>query len=214
MSKMRFLLVLTVLAGCQPPFMFSAGFNADPVDAPPAASPPGDPPGDAIAHTGAVRVVNSPIAGSNAVALDRGSTAPSSIDMVVSGGPHVKGEYRVSWRAYAESFLAPLTISLLSSSGRAAFRATYQHGQYTFATGSGPEEVGPIVPLNSPHTFVIVVDVATKTMIITLNGVTMPARPFVDPAFEDVKRLRFEYAADGGQAAAGTYVIDFATLRK
>ena len=219
MSKLCVLLVSAATAlsatACQPPYMFSAGFNADPVGAPPPASPPGDPPGDAIAYTGDVRVVNSPVAGSHAVLLERGAASPASaIDMVVSGGPHTSGEYRVSWRAHAEAFAAPLTISLLSSSGQAAFRATYQHGQYTLTTGSGAETVGPLLPLNSPHTFVIVADVTTKTMIVTLNGVTMPARRFVDAGFEDLKRLRFEYAAPAGEGAAGTYVIDFATVRK
>ena len=219
MRKKRLLLLPAVFAltaaGCQPTFIFSAGFNADAVGAPPPAAPPGDPPGDAIAYTGAVTVINSPVVGSGAAQVDRGSAPPAaSIEMVASGGPHANGEYRISWRAYAEAFRAPLTISLLSSSGRAAFRATYQDGQFTFATGSGPETVGPIIPVNTPHTFVIIADVTTKTMIINLNGVTMPARPFVDSAFEDVKRLRFEYAAATLEAHAGKYAIDFATMRK
>ena len=209
------LAVITLAAGCQQAWIFSANFDADPVGAPPPASPPGDPPGDAIAYTGAVSVINSPAAGSNAALVDRGSTpTATTIDMIASGGPHTCGTYRVSWRAHTEAYLAPLTISLLSSSGKIAFQATFQHAQYRFTTGSGSETVGPLLALNAPHTFTITVDMATKTMIINLNGVAMPLRPFVNTDFEDLKRLRFEYAAAVLEANAGKYVIDVATMRK
>jgi len=215
------LIALGFFTGCTN-IVFEDNFGLDTVGGKPIAPPPGPPVGDdLIMNVGdigdiekGISVINSVLA-SKAVQIRKSQTAGTIFECITAGGPYTDGRYRARYKAYSKSFvpspgatIESLVTTIVSSSGNLAFKLSLSDAQYKLASGDDPDETLSVgYAIGSPQIILIDIDMNIKRFWLKIDGVDVAQkRKFLDPDFDDVHSLRFEYLARN--MTQGYYVVD------
>lgn len=223
--KTRTIFVLLAIAisvtGCAT--IFNDNFEADVIGHPPSASPAGNPPDDSLNIQGlpsSITVINSIPLGSKSVKIDRtGTTRPPQVvlECVAGGGPHISGNYFVSYKAYSINVdPVPLTTTMKSSGGQNAFQLILTGGNYHLLSGDDlDEELPGGYAANVVHSISIRIDMNARRFWLNIDGADVASeKSFLDADFADVHLLRFEYPLQLIEALQEIYVIDDILIRK
>jgi hypothetical protein len=211
--------ILLFFAGCG--VIFYDDFQNDVVGNPPSTSPPGGAPNDSLKLQGppnSIIVINSVPLSSKAVKIERTSQLPqTSLECVTDDGPHTSGKYSIRYKAYSGNVNSEpsLTTSVKSSDGKTAFKLILGGGNFTLTSGDGIETLPAGYSANVAHSLEISIDMDSNKFGIDINGTSVASgKPFLDPGFNDLRLLRFEYPEPLLEGFPGYYVMDLIIIQK
>jgi len=210
---------LVFCTGCG--VIFYDDFENDVVGTPPSTSPPGGAPNDSLNLQGppnSIIVINSTPLNSKAVKIERTSQLPqTSLECVTDDGPHTSGKYSIRYKAYSGNVNSEpiLTTSVKSSDGKTAFELILGGGNFKLSSGDGIQTLPTGYSANVAHSIEISIDMDSNKFDIDLNGSNIASgKPFLDPGFNDLRILRFEYPEPLLEALPGYYVVDLIIVQK
>ena len=181
--------------------IFQDNFESDVVGSTPSASPAGNPTDDTLLFPAGsnmyVSVLNSTSHGSRAARINRGSSSDVVLGCITGSGSHSSGTYLVTFKAYSaeeSGLVPPMTISVKSSSDKAALRLIVDDGQYRLVSGDGTEILTVGYTVNVSDTIKLKIDMANGKISVDINGTSVADnKPFLETNFEDVRELNFKY---------------------
>jgi hypothetical protein len=211
--------VIIFCTGCG--VIFYDDFEKDVVGNAPSTSPPGGAPNDSLNLQGPpniIVVINSAPLNSKAVKIERTSQLPqTALECVTDDGPHTSGKYSIRYKAYSGNVNAApsLTATVKSSDGKRAFELILTGGDFKLSSGNGIQTLPIVYSANVVHSIEISIDMDSKNFGIDLNGTAAASgKPFLDPGFNDVRILRFEYPEPILESLPGYYVVDLIVIQK
>ncbi len=211
--------VLVFCTGCG--VIFYDDFEKDVVGTPPSTSPPGGAPNDSLNLQGppnSIIVINSAPLSSKAVKIERTSQLPQTfLECVTDDGPHTSGKYSIRYKAYSGNVNSEpiLTTSVKSSDGKTAFELILGGGNFKLLSGDGIQTLPTGYSANVAHSIEISIDMDSNKFGIDLNGSNIASgKPFLDPDFNDLRVLRFEYPEPLLEGLPGNYVVDLIIVQK
>lgn len=211
------MIFFAALAACRT--IFHADFNTDIVGEIPSSMPAGNPPDDRLVSQGSkggVIVIQSDLISSKAVSLDRMSAPPATVLTAYPvNGPHIKGTYSISFKAYGLADESGLSICVLSKSERKAFAMVYRSGFYTLSSGNGNGRLPGTYSPGTVHDLMFKIDMTRKRFSLAINGNTLASdHRFLEVGCEDLAMIQFKYSEAILEAFPGRYVIDDLTIKK
>ena len=146
------------------------------------------------------------------MALHRTAQGPlSAFECITVPGPHNSGKYSIAFQAYHRHIYIPpvMTVTVKSAAGERAFELLSNNGQFRLRSGSGEELLSVTYSVDVLHTVGITINFDTDRFSLDIDNTDVADdKPFLDPGFSDLERLRFEFNPAILEAFPGVYVVD------